>query len=118
MSCGSNTANTRLGPRPSGASSTARDAQRITGAGNVSQPTTTVLVPGTYATLKNGPTYSIRFRLGSTTPTAVSTDVPLAPYETYEWAVDEHTKYVAAVEVTATAANTIEYFVWQSSPSP
>lgn len=118
MSCGINTANTRLAPMAAGATGTARDDQAITGAGNVSRPTTIAMTVGAYATLAVGPTYGIRVRFGSTTPTAVTTDTYFGPGTIYDWYVTNETKMVAAIDVAGTAANTIEYHVWQSSPNP
>jgi len=68
---------------------------------------------GAYVTLINGPA-PIRFRVGSTAPTAVGTDTILGAYSLIHWLVETDSQYVAVIHEDA--ASTFEAHAFSSSP--
>lgn len=90
----------------------AGEPQRISGTGTTSAATTVALPTGRMATLIAGPN-AIRFRLGSSAPTAAATDVYLPAGGRFDWFVVTATTWVSVEAGDGSSA--FEAWVWVSS---
>lgn len=99
-----------LAPHVGGAGT--RAPQRITGSTS-SVAFSTQLESGKYATLKNSADTPIAVRWGSSSPTAEVTDVELGTGESFRWAVDTESSFVACIAADGTS--TFEAWLWTSS---
>jgi len=87
-------AETMLAPDVNASDNRAPETLTATGA---SAASSVAMTPGAYATLMNSGDSEIAIRFGSSAPTAVVGDVPLAAGQRFDWMVETATQYVAVI---------------------